>query len=202
MIRFGTPLHRTQGLFAGDQWRPTAEDGFSAVEFALVLPVLLLMVGGILEFSLVMTAEVTLSNAVTEVARYGITGRTPDGQTREEAIQDLIVEAGRGLFDADKITIETLVYPDFDSIGRPEPWVDENGNGAYDEGEPYTDMNGNGQWDDDMGAPGVGGPDDIVLYRVTYPWDIYIPLFRPFFGQNGQLELEASVAVRNEPFPN
>ncbi|HFD16277.1 MAG TPA: hypothetical protein ENJ38_08240, partial [Rhodospirillales bacterium] len=37
--------------------------GASAVEFALVAPTLVLLLLGILEFSLLMAAEVTLSNA-------------------------------------------------------------------------------------------------------------------------------------------
>ncbi len=175
--------------------------GASAVEFALVAPTLVLLLLGILEFSLLMAAEVTLSNAVAEVARFGITGQTGTDKTREELIREQVEQAAEGLFDSSLLEFETLVYPDFSSVGRPEPFNDENGNGMRDPGESYEDLNGNGQWDADMGVPGAGGPDDIVLYRVRYPWRLMIPVFRPFFPPDGEVEIEASLAVRNEPFP-
>ena len=175
--------------------------GASAVEFALVAPTLVLLLLGILEFSLLMAAEVTLSNAVAEVARFGITGQTGTDKTREELIREQVDQAAEGLFDSSLLEFETLVYPDFSSVGRPEPFNDENGNGVRDPGESYEDLNGNGQWDADMGVPGAGGPDDIVLYRVRYPWRLMIPVFRPFFPPDGEVEIEASLAVRNEPFP-
>lgn len=65
-------------------------------------------------------------------------------------------------------------------------------------GEPYTDVTGNGTWDDDMGAAGLGGPGEIVVYRMTYDWPIMIPMFEPFFGDH--VMLQANIAVRNEPF--
>ncbi len=179
----------------------TDRQGASAVEFALVAPTLVLLLLGILEFSLLMAAEVTLSNAVAEVARFGITGQTGTDKTREELIREQVDQAAEGLFDSSLLEFETLVYPDFSSVGRPEPFNDENGNGVRDPGESYEDLNGNGQWDADMGVPGAGGPDDIVLYRVRYPWRLMIPVFRPFFPPDGEVEIEASLAVRNEPFP-
>ncbi len=176
--------------------------GASAVEFALVAPSLVLLLLGVVEFGLLMAAQVTLSNAVAESARYGITGRTDPDKDREQVIRELVEEAAGGLFDPTLLEVETLVYPDFSSVGRPEPFQDENGNGVRDPGEPYDDVNGNGQWDEDMGAPGAGGPDEVVLYRVSYPWRIFMPVFRPFFPPDGELDIEASVAVRNEPFPS
>jgi Flp pilus assembly protein TadG len=47
----------------------TSEDGAAAVEFALVLPVLLLLVLGLIEFSLVFNTQITLTNAAREGAR-------------------------------------------------------------------------------------------------------------------------------------
>ncbi len=175
--------------------------GVSAVEFALVAPTLVLLLLGILEFGLFMAAEVTLSSAVAEVARFGITGQQAPDTTREELIRERVEEAAAGLFDPALLEFDTLVYPDFSSVGRPEPFVDDNGNGVRDAGETYDDVNGNGQWDADMGLPGAGGPDEVVLYRVRYPWRLLIPVFRPFFPPDGEVQLEAGMAVRNEPFP-
>ena len=49
-----------------------------------------------------------------------------------------------------------------------------------------------------MGLAGLGGPGDVVVYRLRYDWNVMIPLFRPFFGD--AVTIDANVAVRNEPF--
>jgi Flp pilus assembly protein TadG len=46
------------------------EDGAAAVEFALVLPILLAVVFGIVEFSWTFNQQISLSNAARESARY------------------------------------------------------------------------------------------------------------------------------------
>ncbi len=175
--------------------------GATAVEFALVAPVLVTLLLGTFEYALLLFASSALENAVAEAARFGITGRSATGGQREQAVRQTIKAALPDLFDPDKLAFETLVYPDFDSIGRPEPFVDRNANGRYDRGEPFTDVNGNGRWDEDMGKAGLGGPNAVVLYRARYSWTIQVPFFRPFFPPDGEITLEAAVAVRNEPFP-
>ncbi|MHB1318987.1 MAG: TadE family protein [Anaerolineae bacterium] len=53
------------------------ECGQSMVEFALVLPVVLLLIFGLLEFGRVINAEITAGHCANELARYGIIkGRT------------------------------------------------------------------------------------------------------------------------------
>ena len=95
-------------------------------------------------------------------------------------------------------SIETLVYANFEDIDQPEPYHDINLNGEYDGGEPFTDVNGNGQWDSDMGLAGLGGPGDVVVYRVTYPWAILTPIVQTVAGET--ITHQASIAVRNEPY--
>ena len=84
----------------------------------------------------------------------------------------------------DRTTIRTLVYSSFDQIGQPEPFTDGNGNGAHDAGEAFNDVNGNGEWDDDMGAAGLGGPGDIVLYDIEYETGAVTRFFEPIFGRD------------------
>ena len=53
------------------------ERGASAVEFALLLPVLMLILFGIIEFGMVMYSREVLTNASREGARAGIVQQTP-----------------------------------------------------------------------------------------------------------------------------
>lgn len=183
-----------RGLLADDR-------AASAVDFAIIGPVFFLFAVGILEFAMLMVGETLLQSAVTDASRFGLTGRTLVGQTREQVIADLVDSRTYGLIDPERLEFETLVYPSFDSVGRPETFTDQNGNGAWDAGEPFVDINGNGQWDADMGAAGLGGPEDIVLYRVRYDWRMLTPMFRALFPPDGVIPMEASLAIRNEPFP-
>lgn len=165
-------------------------------------PVLILVVTGIMEVSMVLAVSSLLEGGLRDAARYGITGYVPSGTTREDQIKKIIGEATVGLVNMDNAEIQTLVYPSFGDIGQPEPWDDQNSNGAYDVGEPYTDINSNGQWDPDMGAAGLGGPGEIVLYKIKYDLGLMTPLMRPIMGgSDGNVTLRASIAVRNEPYP-
>ena len=62
----------------------TRDRGASAVEFALVLPMLLLMLGGVIDFGRYFYAEVIMSNAVREGARLTSIG-SDDADPRDRA---------------------------------------------------------------------------------------------------------------------
>ena len=172
--------------------------GQAMIEFALLVPVFIGLLLGILEFSGVLFAQTLLEGGAREASRFGITGNTDEGVGREATIRQIIEDNTFGVIDIDELDIETLVYESFGDVGQPEPFTDENGNGDFDDGEPFDDVNGNGSYDEDMGVAGLGGAGDIVVYRLSYDWDIMIPMFEPFFGET--VQLDASIAVRNEPF--
>jgi hypothetical protein len=184
-------LRPARGAIVGD-------GGKAIVEFALVAPIFLGITLSIFEFSGIMFVQTLLEGGAREASRYGLTGQQPEGISRDAMILQIVSENSFGIIDVDDLEMTTLVYDNFAEVGQPEPFTDENGNDAWDEGEPYTDVNGNGSWDDDMGAAGLGGPGDVVVYRMSYDWPIMIPLFQPFFGDH--VTLQANIAVRNEPF--
>jgi Flp pilus assembly protein TadG len=171
--------------------------GATAVEFALVLPVLLLTTLGTIEMAIVLFIGSSMEAAVIEASRYGITGGET-GVSREQQVRNIVEAKTYGLLDMDRVDIDTLVYASFADIGQPEPFTDDNLNGAWDTGEPFTDVNGNGQWDPDMGAAGLGGPSDIVVYRLSYDWGVVTPMIRDILG--GDVHHVSSIAVRNEPY--
>lgn len=176
-------------------WRNTR--GVAALEFALILPVLLLMFFGIIETAMVIFLNTTIESAVSQSARYGITG-PQDKISRTDKILQIIATNTYGLVDMKTVHIDTLIYDSFANIGKPEPFTDKNGNHHYDSGEPFTDVNGSGLWEADMGKAGLGGGDAIVVYSVRYAWGIMTPMLRQVMGDD--VELVSSVAVRNEPF--
>lgn len=175
--------------------------GATLVEFAFLVPVYFLILFAIVEFSLVLFTSSMLEGAVREASRFGITGSDGNGGvSREEYITQIIEKNTITLIEPEKMVIETQVYNQFDQIGQAEPYADDNGNGGYDTGESFTDINGNGAWDEDMGLAGLGGPGDVVVYTINYPWSIMTPMMGKLIGDNGVLRLSSSIAVRNEPY--
>jgi Flp pilus assembly protein TadG len=190
--RFRAPA-RSRALWA-------CQRGAAALEFAFALPILIVIMCGIFDLGMALFAQVLMEGAVRDTSRLGITGYSPSGENRDTLILAALKKDTLGLIDVTKATITHKVYANFSDIGKPEPYVDANGNGQYDPGESYTDVNGNGQWDADMGAAGLGGSGQVVLYTVSYNWKSWTQLVAPLFGSDGTIRLSASTAVRNEPY--
>lgn len=175
--------------------------GSAAVEFALLAPAVIALIVGTLETALLLLGITLLQSAVDEAARVGLTGNAPPGVSRLDRIRGVLAVRAGNVLDPRLMRLETMIYPSFGEIGLPEPFVDRNANGRYDSGEPFTDVNGSGAWESDMGRAGLGGPNDVVLYRVRYDWRMWTPIGRAFLPEDGTIPLEATIAVRNEPFP-
>jgi hypothetical protein len=172
--------------------------GATAVEFAIILPLLLLFIVGGIETAIILFIGSSIESAVMEASRYGITGGSSSGESRADKVLDIVEAKTYGLLDMTKVNMETLVYQSFADIGKPEPFVDQNANKAYDTGEPFVDVNGNAAWDADMGKAGLGGPSDVVVYRLSYDWGVVTPVMREIVGAT--VTHVSSIAVRNEPF--
>ena len=173
-------------------------EGVTALEFALIAPVLLLLIMGIVEFSIVMFINTVLEGATIASSRYGKTGYVESGSTRQQQIIKQITDRTAGILDPALITVTTTVYPAFNSVNKPEPYTDTNGNNQYNIGEPYTDVNGNGQWDSDMGAAGLGNANDVVVYTASYPWTIQTPMVAAILGST--FTIASRTVVKNEPY--
>lgn len=77
--------------------RRLGEDGASALEFGLVLPVLLLVLFSIIEYGWYMTQQMTLVNAVAAGARAGVKAREWDAEHPQDP-EELAREALRDHF--------------------------------------------------------------------------------------------------------
>lgn len=191
----------TRSYVSAGSWLRDAR-GVTAIEFAVVAPVLLLLIMGILEFSAIMLVSNIMESATAITSRLGKTGFITAGQTREQTIVASITDRTRGLIDPTKLTMSSKAYGEFNQIGDPEPWNDSNNNGVAETGE-YQDINGNGQRDTDMGAAGYGGAGAVVVYTASYPWPVMTPLLRPLIGNaQGNYIITSSSVVKNEPYDN
>lgn len=198
--RWRCRLRPPMALFRPIIPRVSNVSGATAVEFAMVAPVLMLLLTGIVECGLVLAADIVLKNATSDASRTGRTGFTALDSTQDATVRRMIRNEAGVLMDADRITIESTAYSGFDTLKKPEPFIDANKNGKRDDGENFTDVNGNGVYDLDQGRSGYGGTNEVVLYTVSYPWRFFTPLIGRMVGTDGVLTLTATAVVQNEPY--
>ncbi len=176
--------------------------GVAVIEFALLSPVVILVILGGLQMGLAGWAKSTLENGLRDAARFAITGNdnVDTGLGREAAIKDLIEKrmSSFPLAAGGNIELVTKVYSSFEDVGRPEP--EDNGNGVCEPGEHFTDVNGNGVFDMDAARSGYGSANEVVIYTVKYPLRAVVPLVGRLLPTEGVFNLTASATVQNEPY--
>ena len=127
------------------------DDGVAMVEFALVLPLLLMLVTGIIQFGLVFNTYINLSDAVRIGARSISLGRG--------AASDPCVAAASKLAANDAVTLPNAKV----STGYPA----------------FKDTNGN-VGSEACGSPGAWKAGDSVTWKIEAPYTLQIfglPLF-------------------------
>ncbi len=149
----------------------TDRRGVAAVEFALIAPVMIFLVVGILETASLIFTKWSLESAAYDAARYGSTGRQTGGASREDRILAIVAERGFTTSLLSDLGVESRVFPDFASLVAASVSTD--------------------------GQPGPGAADDLVLYFVQGTWQPMTPIFDALFGD---VPLSIRVPVRNEPF--
>ncbi len=85
-----------------------AEAGQDLIEFALVLPVLLLLLLGIMEFGIIIFSYNTVANAAREGARLGVLPISTQADVRAQTCRKLagVVDEGACLADANLVDVQ------------------------------------------------------------------------------------------------
>ncbi|MEJ2409357.1 MAG: pilus assembly protein [Novosphingobium sp.] len=170
--------------------------GATAVEFALVAPVMLLSMLGLFDLGYNIYTAALLEGAIQKAARDS----SIEGSSGKTSVLDArVTQMVRNIAPGAALEFKRMSYTSFSDVGKPEDFTDINGNGRCDDGEPYEDANGNNTWDADQGKAGSGGARDAVLYevKVTYP--------RPFpvgavLHMDTNYTLVSQTVLRNQPY--
>ena len=173
-----------------------SQHGATAVEFALVVPMLLMVVMGLFDMTYNMYTSSMLRGAIQQAARNAT---TEFGAENTTALDESISKAVHAIAPQANVQFARKSYIDYADVGKPEDYTDLDDDGRCDNGEPFEDVNGNGVWDKDRGITGNGGARDAVLYTVdvTYP---------RAFGMIGLLGFSPNVVaqaksiLRNQPY--
>ena len=180
--------------------------GVTAVEFALIAPVMITLICGTIEFGHFFMEQTSLEGALLEAARSASAAQEQSQDDRDLAMRAKVTTAMSEyrVANGQQLTIDTAVYGDFSSAS-PEPFRDLNGNGVYDPpqganaGEPFTDRNGNGKWDAAVPKAGkAGDPGDVVSYTAVFPAEYLFGFISSMTGRPF-IRLKAPVVTRDEP---
>lgn len=168
--------------------------GVAALEFALVAPVFLVLLMGMLNVGQVAYGTAVLNGAVQKAARDSAL----EGANTEQA-DAIVEELVSPVLPGASFTSSRTNYYDFVDIGRAERFNDQNNNGTCDNAETYIDENRSGQWDPEVGRSGNGGASDVVVYTMEVEFQ---PVFRiPFMPDQWRRKvLTASAIKKNQPF--
>lgn len=151
-----------------------ARKGATAVEMALIAPVFFLLMMGITEIALILTAQQLLENAAYNTTRLASTGYTASGKTQAQTVQQVLdneLQSYGTFINVGNVTMTSTAYNSFTAAG--------SGTG---------------------GASGLGAEDQIVVYTVSYPWTLFTPMLNAIIGTGGVVTITSQIVVHNEPY--
>lgn len=168
--------------------------GSSAVEFALICPMLLFVLLGVMDMGYTLYSNTVLQGTIQKSARDS----SLEGATAS-AIDAKVTAAVKNIVRSPTLAFTRKSYGNFTDVARPEDYTDTNRNGTCDSNEPFEDVNGNKTWDTDRGKTGQGGARDAVLYSVSVTYTRPFP-FMKLIGQSSTVTTIARTVLRNQPY--
>lgn len=196
-----------------------AQEGATILEFAIVAPMLLLIMMAIIEYGLIQFNRAALESVVAQAGRQASLGVTSDDRTGcsksnqvdyvkcyiQVKTEDLIGNQGEGgniIITATPLVVGT-------STGAKQPDIclsDPPSVTSCPNNIPYIDRNGNGLFDGLAETNSYGANGQLMHVRVYYPWRTILPYLDRFFAQSdnegnraGVIMLTAATIVKNEP---
>ncbi len=172
------------------------ERGVTAIEFAFVAPVMLLLLMGMCDLAYRSYVQAMLTGAMQKAGRDS----TIQGASSQSSTLDAKVIGWVRSVAANATYVSSRKsYSTFSQI-KPETFVDANSNGSYDAAsECFTDTNGNNSWDADPGTTGQGGANDVVLYKMTVTYPRLFPLYG-MMGWSANQQISATTVLKNQPW--
>jgi Flp pilus assembly protein TadG len=171
------------------------ESGATIVEFALILPVLCMMLLGTLDLGYRSYVSSVVQGTLHEAARMATVGGVTTAQ-----IQTFVQNRLQAFSRNATITTTTRSYSDFSGVKVPETITQDTVPiGTYNPGDCFQDTNGNGAYDLDRGRGGVGGSEDVVYFEVTMTYPHIVPVGR-LFGWSSNITTTQNTVLRNQPF--
>lgn len=137
----------------------SCQKGASLVEFAIVFPMLIMLILSTLELGIMLAIKVNLQSCTMAGAYYGATGAYTTGSTRTASATAVMTSSISGLLNPANVIITIQSYPSFSSASL---------GGA--------------------GTAGTGNPWQVVMYKAQYAYSPASPLIAGIFGLTKTLQ--------------
>lgn len=165
------------------------------VEFAMVAPVMLLLLLGLFDLGYRTYASSVLQGSLHDAARMATVG----GYSMTQ-IDGRVKTRLSNFATTSTVTTAAASYYEFSGVSQPEKIVGDTAPvNSYNPGDCFEDVNGNNAYDTDRGRGGTGSADDIVRYRVTISFQRVFPLGY-LLGWSNTQTLSQETVLRNQPY--
>lgn len=170
--------------------------GATLIEFAMVAPVMMFMIMGLLDLTYRIYVTAVFQGAVQKAARASTLATNNLSQTAVDAIvKDTFRQVNQTVKDSDfKFTRRN--YQDFTNADKMEPAYGPGGVCAHN--YTYLDVNNSNSYDDGA-QDGQGGAQDVVLYTANVTYPALFPLSK-LYGATSTPTITATTILRNQPF--
>lgn len=173
-------------------------NGATIAEFALISPVLLMLMFGAFDIGYSLYARGVLQGAVQKAARDSGLRVNADNAAAMDAMVTDTISRVMETDGENSIVYVRRSYTSFADVGDMEDFTDSDGDNVCDRAEPFEDTNGNNIWDE-KGSAGQGGARATVLYTATFRYKRIFPIHR-LIGGSPFTTLVASTVLRNQPY--
>jgi Flp pilus assembly protein TadG len=148
------------------------ESGATVVEMAIIAPVFLLVLLGLIEFSLIFFATLTMQYAVREGARFAVTGQTTLNAATASQRYTAVIQN-----------------------------IKNNSLGFYDKVSPVISVNGTSYATSTSYTSGMfGKAGDLIVLQLDCDWVVTTPFIAALYT-NGKYHFKVAATMRNEAFP-
>jgi len=164
-------------------------NGAVAVEYALILPVFLYFLIGIVEMAMLFYTTTVVDGSVTNAGRQIRTGQAQLSGNTLTTFQTQLCNSLGSVYDCNSMTYNVQTFASFATVSMPTVKLDADGNLVDADGNPI------------VLAFSAGGAGEITVVRVIYSWEFLTPLIGALMGGTNNTKLLSSTAVfRNEPY--
>jgi Flp pilus assembly protein TadG len=177
--------------------------GATLIEFAMVAPVLLVVIMGLLDMTYRLYAKAMFEGAIQKAARDATLengANVASGTLIDSKVKEAFKKIN-GTVDDNSFSFTRRNFKDFSNAGRMEASTGPGGQCARPSGATvytYVDQNNNNVWDDGA-ISGQGGANDVVLYTATVTFKALSPV-NGLIGAPTMQTIKVSTVLRNQPY--
>lgn len=174
------------GSFSSLKRFARSADGATAVEFAIVVTPLLMLLFATFQMAIAFFYDQALQTAAEASARLLMTGSVQDANQTQSQFQSAVCANAGVTFDCSNLMVDVQSAPTFSQLNTAPITLTYNSSGVVTNTFNYS----------------PGGPSDVVIIRVMYNFPVWWPLLLPGYANQpgNKILLTATSVLKNEPY--